>query len=308
MSTFRKTAREAVIFMLLGPVVAAPAVFAFLQRRSVEDVKAEAARAVYAANLASMPRSFRPDNSVLVPLTDGVQLYVTDCSLAHPWVVSSQPPLMPNGDEQFTTVQLKDGTTLQFKGKLTPEQIRAKVAEYRTKIGKQSEQTGQEQYNIKLGGQTYTFKDKPGLTRDQAVQSAINRYPKFAQAYNAWTSKQPSILETGSEAFSQRQAAAPPPKRSAAAPVPIPPGATNGSDCVYFTDQFRDLGGHLLSVPLGDENQVAIEKEYWAAYAKAKSQHRVQNALESVFLSLWGFPCGIIVWLFYRLVRFAVKG
>src|ERR1039458_3077458 len=83
MSTFRKTAREAVIFTLLGPVVVGPAVFAFVQHRSVEDVKAVAARAVY-ADLASVPRGITPDNSVLVPLTNGVQLYVEDCSQAHP--------------------------------------------------------------------------------------------------------------------------------------------------------------------------------------------------------------------------------
>jgi hypothetical protein len=46
MSSFRKTSREAVIIMLLGPVVTAPAVFVFFQHRNVEDVKTEAARSV----------------------------------------------------------------------------------------------------------------------------------------------------------------------------------------------------------------------------------------------------------------------
>jgi len=91
----------------------------------------------------------------------------------------------------------------------------------------------------------------------------------------------------------------------------IVPGSTNGSDCVYFSDPFWDeaakYGGHLSAVPLGDENQVAIEKEYWQAYTKSNHEHLVQTAFESL-LSLWGFPAGIIVWLFYRLIRFGVKG
>jgi hypothetical protein len=68
--------------MLLGPVVAAPAVFGFLQHRGVEDVEADAARGVYAIDVASEnprpPTGFTPVNSVLVPLINGVQLYVTD--------------------------------------------------------------------------------------------------------------------------------------------------------------------------------------------------------------------------------------
>jgi hypothetical protein len=208
MSAFRKTAREAVIFMLLGPVVAAPALFTFLQRRSVPEIKADAARAVYAFNVDSLPRGSTLENSVLVPLTNGVQLYVTDCAQAHPWVISSTP---------------------------------AKPA------------------------------DPPaGLTSLPTVDS-------------------------GPKNFEQ-----------------IPPGATNGTDCVYFKNKFSELeqkyGGRLVSVPLGEENQIAIEREYWQAYATAKSRHRVENAIESAFLSLWGFPAAIIVWLFYRLVRFAVKG
>jgi len=79
---FRKTAREAAIFMLLGPVVAAPAVFAFFQHRNVEDVKTEAARGVYAIDAVQEPAGFTPVNSVLVPLTNGVKLYVADCSQA----------------------------------------------------------------------------------------------------------------------------------------------------------------------------------------------------------------------------------
>jgi hypothetical protein len=91
--------------------------------------------------------------------------------------------------------------------------------------------------------------------------------------------------------------------------VPIPPGATNGVDCVYFDEEpWVRYGGHRDSVRLGSPAQVAIEKDYWLAYAKAKSQHRTENMMAAAVLSLWGFPAGIMVWLFYRLVRFAVKG
>lgn len=179
----RKLAREAVIFMLLGPIVAAPAVFAFFQHRSVGDVKTEAARSVHAIDAVQEPAGFRPINSVLVPLTNGVKLYVTDCNQAHQLV---------------------------------------------------------------------------------------------------W--------------FDQN----------------APPPGAHGGDCVYFSDPYQkelqQSGGRLASISLGDENQVAIEKDYWLAYSKAKSQHRIENAMAAVVLSLWGFPAGIIVWLFYRLVRFAVKG
>jgi hypothetical protein len=59
---------------------------------------------------------------------------------------------------------------------------------------------------------------------------------------------------------------------------------------------------------LGDENQIAIEKEYWAAYAKARRQHLVKSGMWSLIVGLWGFPAGFGIWLFYRPVRFAVKG
>jgi hypothetical protein len=204
----RKLAREAVIFMLLGPFVTALIVFVYLNSQNEREIKAETVSHVYAIDAALEPDGFTPDNSVLVPLTNGVKLYVQDCSQVHPWVVSS-----------------------------TPE------------------------------------------------QSAVK----------------PTALPRGLV-----------PTPPGAKDVPIPPGATNGTDCVYFTDSFRDeaakYGGHMASVPLGNENQVAIEKEYWSAYAKSKHQHHVQNAIASLLLSLWGFPAGILLWAFYRLVRFAVKG
>jgi hypothetical protein len=42
--------------------------------------------------------------------------------------------------------------------------------------------------------------------------------------------------------------------------------------------------------------------------AKARRQRLLENATGSLVVDLWGFPAGVGVWLFYRLVRFAVKG
>ena len=195
MSTFRKTAREAVIFMLLGPVVAVLVSFVFLEKRTIASIKAEAAQSVFAIDAVQEPAGFTPVNSVLVPLTNGVKLYVTDCNQAHQldWFEQNAPNKSGNVTKAQTTVR-------------------------------------------------------------------------------------------------------------------VPAGA-HGGDCVYFAnDPFRQYGGFLTSVPLGEENQVAIEKDYWLAFAKAKSQHRTENMVAAAVLSLWGFPGGLILWVFYRLVRFAVKG
>lgn len=189
MGTFRKTAREAVIFILLGPIVVAVAAFVLFERESIERAKTEAAQAVYASDVKSLG-GFKPDNSVLVPLTNGVQLYVTDCSQAHP--------------------------------------------DPAAKLGPPARISGE---------------------------------------------------------------------------IPVPPGASNGADCVYFTDDaYKAYGGHLTAVPVGDKDQVAIEAQYWQAYGKTKAQARIESTLGAGLLSLWGFLGGFIVWLFYRMVRFAIKG
>lgn len=51
---------------------------------------------------------------------------------------------------------------------------------------------------------------------------------------------------------------------------------------------------------------IQAEKDYWAAY----QEHRELGAsfAGALFLSLFGFPGGLAVWIFYRTVRFAVKG
>jgi hypothetical protein len=51
----RKLLREAVIFMLLGPVVVGMAALIYLNRQSTVEIKAEAAKSVYATELPSPP-------------------------------------------------------------------------------------------------------------------------------------------------------------------------------------------------------------------------------------------------------------
>jgi hypothetical protein len=81
-------------------------------------------------------------------------------------------------------------------------------------------------------------------------------------------------------------------------------------DCENFSDPFAKYGGrgHLTAIPLGNPDQVAIEKDYWAAYRHAKKQVFTENVLMSLLFGLYGFPAGVALWIFYRLVRFAVKG
>jgi hypothetical protein len=85
------------------------------------------------------------------------------------------------------------------------------------------------------------------------------------------------------------------------------------NDCRYFDDPYGKLaaqfGGRLDSVPLGNPDQVAIEKDYWAAYERSKQRTTPETLVESGLAGLWyGFPAGFVVWCLYRLVRFAVRG
>jgi hypothetical protein len=217
MSTVRKLAREAVIFMLLGPVVAAFVPFVLLEKRSIPSIKSEAAQSVFAIDAAQEPPGFTPVNSVLVPLTNGMHLYVTDCAQAHPRLV---PKIGQYSPSDIDTAPAQPGPAA-----------------------------------------------KPlfDMTKAQPIQAV-------------------------------------PPVQT------IAPGTTNGSDCVYFdAEPWVRYGGHRDPVRLGSPVQIAIEKEYWQAYAKA-SQHRTENMMAAAVLSLWGFPGGLLLWVFYRLVRFAVKG
>lgn len=89
-------------------------------------------------------------------------------------------------------------------------------------------------------------------------------------------------------------------------------GEEEKHDCRYFDDPYGKLaakyGGHLASVPLGDPNQVAIEKDYWVAYKVAKRGAILRSLMVSGLLGLYGFPAGLGVWCLYRLVRFAIFG
>jgi len=91
-----------------------------------------------------------------------------------------------------------------------------------------------------------------------------------------------------------------------------PPGPWNKyNDCRDFSapDPFKEFGGHTTSIPLGHPDQIALEKDYWAAYTKASRQNLFSHAAGSLLLGLlWGFPGGIGVWIFYRIVRFAITG
>ena len=62
------------------------------------------------------------------------------------------------------------------------------------------------------------------------------------------------------------------------------------------------------AVPLGHADQVIIEKDYWAAYKRARHYDLGGQLLGSLYIGLLGFPAGLALWIFYRLVRFAVKG
>jgi hypothetical protein len=204
--------------MLLGPVLLGLGSLIYLNLQSSQEIKAQAAKAVYALEAPPVPSptGFEPENAVVVPLTNGLQLFVTDCNRLHPWVVVSERPAPETLPKDF-----------DFQAEKKP-------------------------------------KSNSGVTLDLST----------------------SIPVTAST-----------------------PGQTNGNDCVYFADEkFQKLGGRLTALPLGDADQIAIEKEYWAAYANAKHEHHIGKAMAAAFISLWGFPAGIILWTFYRLVRFAVKG
>ena len=89
--------------------------------------------------------------------------------------------------------------------------------------------------------------------------------------------------------------------------------AINPGDCRAFSEdredgQAKEVGGELISIPLGDKNQVAIEKDYWTAYKNSRHQRVAGEVLQSLLFGSLGFPAGIALWIFYRLVRFAIQG
>lgn len=202
-STFRKLAREAVIFMLLGLVAGVLVAFVVLEIQSAGDVKKDAAKAVYAYEAPPPPPGYELVEPVVqVPLTNGVLLFVTDCGRAHP---------------------------ADLPAWLVP------------------------------------------------LESASANAPHTSKDSNK--------------------------------SVPVPLGSTNGIDCVYFENfPWVRYGGQRDPERLGSPTQVAIEKMYWQAYAKSKREHMLGNGVWSLIVGCCGFATGLVIWLFYRLVRFAVKG
>ena len=198
MAELRKIAREAVIFMLAGFVLAAILAFVLLYRSELDRKRYRAAEAVFALEVTNSPDT-RRKNGVLVPLTNGRKLSVTDCSQTH---------------------------QIDFDKYASPQ--------------------------IPL---------PPGAKISPVPAAAISA------------------------------------------------GSTNGSDCVYFSSEYdlTDLGGRLESVPLGDANQIAIEKMYWDAYSSTRTDY-VVLIFSSLVFSLIGLAGGLLIWAFYRLVRFAVTG
>ncbi len=88
----RKLAREAVIFCLLGSILAAIAALVIVERQAIGAAKSEAAaRAVHGI---LVPTGITPDDSAgahyaAVPLTNGIRLYVRAC------IDPQQPPSKP---------------------------------------------------------------------------------------------------------------------------------------------------------------------------------------------------------------------
>lgn len=75
------------------------------------------------------------------------------------------------------------------------------------------------------------------------------------------------------------------------------PGQT--SDCREFLNS---------ACVLCDAEKYGIERDYWTAYNEARHHDLGETMLVTLYVSLLGFPAGLVLWLFYRLVRFAVKG
>jgi hypothetical protein len=106
------------------------------------------------------------------------------------------------------------------------------------------------------------------------------------------------------------------PKMELPALSPQLPAGTMCKDSVYFNDWFKQFGGqqgqqgHITEVPLGSVNQLAIEKHYWQVYKDYEARGSLGWEIAGVALLLGaiGASAGLALWVFYRLVRFAVKG
>jgi len=84
----------------------------------------------------------------------------------------------------------------------------------------------------------------------------------------------------------------------------ITEAAEEANNCRYVYDPFKEFGGVMTDI--GPKDKAEIAKDYWAAYRE--HQNVFDNAMASALFGLYGFPAGLAIWIFYRLVRFAVKG
>lgn len=86
-----------------------------------------------------------------------------------------------------------------------------------------------------------------------------------------------------------------------------PNRALVGSD-VWLSDGTRLVVRFCGYNPYTDcrEDRDHIERDYWAAY-KADRDRR-DGLLFSLLIGVVGFPCGLGLWGFYRLIYFAMKG
>ena len=81
-----------------------------------------------------------------------------------------------------------------------------------------------------------------------------------------------------------------------------------GKDCRDFSGPIRKVNGQLGSIALGSVDQLAIERDYWEAYKTSRHQRISLDILRSLLFGSLGFPAGLALWIFYRLVRFAIQG
>lgn len=74
----------------------------------------------------------------------------------------------------YTDAQLKDGTTLRFKGQLAPEQVRVKVHEFRTRAGQKAVQEA----GVNRGETEIERAGAPLPSEDTGVWPAVKRFGK----------------------------------------------------------------------------------------------------------------------------------
>jgi len=267
----RKLAGEAIIFALLGLLIGTIGIFVKLDMDDRAAAKEEAARGVHA----------RAVHATVVMLE-------LDFSKSRP-LEAPRPPFDPNVPIQ-SLVPLRNGTVLLVR--------QCSMADPAEPILR-SAQGIDDSTRARLWDQFHQAKNEDDLAN--RLQNA-----NISQSLKAdlWEAKR---------ATSPRHA--PLFDMSKAQPIQgVPAGVTlelaeADKNCRNFSDPFAKFGGRgdpLVSVPLGNADQVAIEKDYWTAYNKSRSY--AGSAVGSLLGGLRGFPVGLGLWVFYRLVRFAVKG